>query len=139
MSFEIVNPESLGEPRGWNNGLLAEPGGRVLFVAGQTDRAADGRIRSEGLVEQFAGALENVLAVVEAAGGRPEDIGRLTVYLTDLATYHAGLKPLGVAYRRLMGRHYPAVAVIEATGLVDEGALVELEATAVIPARPGPT
>lgn len=132
MSFRIVNPDSLGEPRGWNNGLLAPEGGRVLFVAGQTDRDADGAIRGADLVEQFAGALENVVSVVREAGGGPEDIGRMTVYLTDLGSYRASLKPLGEAWRRVMGRHYPAMALVEVTGLVDEGAVVEIEATAVL-------
>lgn len=133
MTYRVVNPESLGEPRGWNNGLLAEPGGRVLFVAGQTAREANGTIRASGFVPQFARALENVLAVVREAGGAPEDIGRLTVFVTDLGRYRESLKPLGEAYRGLMGRHYPAMAVVEVTGLVDGDALVEIEATAVLP------
>ena len=133
MSFRIVNPEALGEPRGWNNGLLAPAGGRLLLVAGQTDRDADGRIRGATFVEQFRGALSNVLAVVREAGGAAGHIGRLTVYVTDLAAYRASRRPLGEAYRELMGRHYPAMAVLEVAGLVDEGAVVEIEATAVLP------
>src|SRR5947199_255449 len=89
MTFRIVNPDALGRPSGWNHGLLAPAGGRVLFVAGQTapDRA--------GLVEQWAGALERVLEVVRAAGGGPEHVGRMTVYVTDRQSYLASLKPLG--------------------------------------------
>src|SRR2546425_13338283 len=104
MTFRIVNPDPLGRPSGWNHGLLAPAGGRVLFVAGQIapERA--------GLVEQWAGALERGLEVVRAAGGGPEDIGRLTVYVTDRQTYLATLQPLGEVPRRLMGRHYPAMA-----------------------------
>lgn len=132
MSFRIVNPEALGEPRGWNHGLVAPAGGRLLLVAGQTDRDAAGRIRGSSFAEQFRGALVNVLAVVQEAGGGAEDIGRLTVYVTDLATYRASRKSLGEAWRELMGRHYPAMAVLEVTGLVDEGAVVEIEATAVL-------
>ena len=107
--------------------MLAPAGGRVLFVAGQTapERA--------GLVEQWAGALERVLEVVRAAGGGPEQIGRLTVYVTDRQTYIASLKPLGEVHRRLMGRHFPAMALLEVRGLVDSNAVVEIEATAVLP------
>src|SRR5205814_3154949 len=113
MTFRIVNPDALGRPSGWNHGMLAPAGGRVLFVAGQPapERA--------GLVEQWAGALERVLEVVRAAGGGPEQIGRLTVYVTDRQTYIASLKPLGEVHRRLMGRHYPAMALLEVRGLVD--------------------
>lgn len=133
MSFEVLNPDTLGEPRGWNHGLLAPPGGRLLFVAGQTARDAEGEVRTSDFVEQFGLALDHALAVVRAAGGRPEHVGRLTIYVTDLDAYRTSLGPLGRAYRECMGRHYPAVALVEVSGLVDEGALVEIEATAVIP------
>lgn len=137
--MEIVNPATLGEPRGWNHGLLAPPGGRVLFVAGQTARDADGEVPAgKDFVDQFAAALENALAVVREAGGGPEAVARLTVYVTDLAAYRTSLRPLGEAYRRLMGRHYPAMALVEVSGLVDEGAMVEIEATAVIQRAAGP-
>lgn len=135
--FEIVNPAALGEPRGWNHGLLAPPGARTLFVAGQTARDADGAIVGEGIVEQFGAALENVLAVVREAGGGPETVARMTVYVTDLAEYRAGRGPLGEVWRRLMGRHYPAMALVEVSGLVDEGGVVEIEATAVLPPEAG--
>jgi len=127
MTFRIINPDALGRPSGWNHGMLAPAGGRILFVAGQTapERA--------GLVEQWAGALERVLEVVRAAGGGPEQIGRLTVYITDRQTYIASLKPLGEVHRRLMGRHFPAMALLEVRGLVDSNAVVEIEATAVLP------
>ncbi len=125
MSFEILNPESLGRPTGWNNGMLAKPGGRLLFVAGQA--APPG-----SLVEQWDKILARVLAVVEAAGGRAEDIGRMTVYVTDLAAYRASRPALGEIHRKHMGRHYPAMALVEVQGLVDPEASVEIEATAVI-------
>jgi enamine deaminase RidA (YjgF/YER057c/UK114 family) len=132
MSFQIVNPPELGEPRGWNNGLLAPPGGRLLFVAGQTARDSEGRIVEGGFVPQFERALGNVLAVVQAAGGGPEQIGRLTLYVTDRDVYLANRKAMGEVYRRQMGLHYPAIALLVVAGLVDEGALVEIEATAVL-------
>jgi enamine deaminase RidA (YjgF/YER057c/UK114 family) len=127
VSFDIVNPEPLGRPSGWNHGMFAPAGGRVLFVAGQT--AADGN----GLVEQWERALERVLIVVRAAGGSAQDIGRLTVYVTDRTAYLAARPALGEVHRRLMGKHYPAMALLEVKGLVDAEAVVEIEATAVIP------
>lgn len=132
MTFRIVNPEGLGEPRGWNHGLAAGAAGRLLFVAGQTARGADGLIASSDFVAQFERALENVLLVVREAGGEPEEIGRMTVYVTDLEAYRDGLASLGAVWRRHMGRHYPAMALVEVTGLVDAEARVEIEATAVL-------
>jgi len=132
VAFEIINPESLGEPKGWNNGLLAPVGGRILFVAGQTARDAEGRIVDGGFIPQFERALLNVLEVVRAAGGGPENIGRMTVFVTDRSTYLAQLKELGTVWRRHLGRHYPAMTLVEVSDLVDEGAVVEIEATAVV-------
>ena len=131
MSFEIVNPEALGVPRGWNNGMLGAAGGRVLFVAGQT-AASGGADPAVGFVEQFAQALANVLAVVRAAGGQAEHVGRFTIFVTDMETYRASRKPLGEVYRRHMGRHFPAMALVEVSSLVDPRALVEIEATAIL-------
>ncbi|HET9725353.1 MAG TPA: SDR family NAD(P)-dependent oxidoreductase [Gemmatimonadales bacterium] len=130
--FAVINPEELGAPRGWNNGMLAPAGGRTLFIAGQTARDASGRVTAPDFVPQFDQALGNVLAVLRAAGGEPGHIGRLTIYVTDIARYRASLKPLGEAYRRRMGTHYPAMALVEVTSLVDEQALLEIEATAVL-------
>ena len=133
MTFRIVNPESLGPPRGYSNGLLAPASGRLLFVAGQIATDASGRITTRGFVEQWTLALEKVLAVVREVGGSPEEIGKLTIYVTDLEAYRANLEPLGKAYRALMGRHYPAMALVEVEALVDPDAVVEIEATAVVP------
>lgn len=129
-----VNPESLGEPRGWSNGMLGPAGSRVLFVAGQTACGSDGRIAATGFVEQFELALQRVIRIVGEAGGEPTDIGRMTIYVTDLPAYRDSLKALGEAWRRHMGRHYPAMALVGVQGLVDEAALVEIEATAVLDA-----
>lgn len=131
MSFEIINPEALGAPKGWSHGMLAPAGSRTLFVAGQTAASA-GAITTDDFVEQFASALANVLAVVRAAGGGPETIGRMTVYVTDIDAYRSSLKPLGEAYRELMGYHFPAMALVEVTRLVSPEARVEIEATAAI-------
>jgi enamine deaminase RidA (YjgF/YER057c/UK114 family) len=139
VTFEVVNPESLGRPRGFSHGLLAPADGRLLFVAGQVGVGpATGGASADapGFVDQFAAALDRVLAVVREAGGRPADVARMTVYVTDLAAYWAGLGPLGEAWRARFGAHYPAMALVEVSGLVDHGAMVEIEATAVVPGRP---
>lgn len=133
MTFEIINPESLGAPRGWNHGLLAPAGGRVLFVAGQVASDRTGRVAAAGIVAQWELALDHVLAVVRAAGGGPEHIGRLTVYVTSRQAYLTNLKPLGEIHRRLMGRHYPAMALVVVRALLERHAVVEMEATAVVP------
>jgi enamine deaminase RidA (YjgF/YER057c/UK114 family) len=133
MKLTIVNPESLGAPKGWNHGLLAPRDGRLLFVAGQA--GWDGSATAgpaPGFVEQFAHALDKVLAVVRAAGGEPEDVARMTIYVIDLAAYLEGRSRLGEVWRARFAKHYPAMTLLEVSGLVDPGALVEIEATAVI-------
>jgi len=130
--FAVINPEELGAPRGWNNGMLAPVGGRTLFIAGQTARDGSGRVPAADFVSQFDQALANVLTVLRAAGGEPGNIGRFTIYVTDIAAYRGSLKPLGAVYRRRMGTHYPAMALVQVTSLVDQQALVEIEATAVL-------
>ncbi|NKB89590.1 MAG: RidA family protein [Acidobacteria bacterium] len=133
MTYEIFNPEQLGPAKGWNNAMLAPAGGRVLFIAGQTARAADGQVPDVGFVEQFALALDNVMAALEAAGGKPEHVGRMTVFVTDVGAYRESLKELGDVWRPRMGRNYPAMALLGVTELVDHNAMVEIETTAVIP------
>ncbi len=133
MTYRVVNPEALGAPKGWNHGMLAPAWGRLLFVAGQTGRDASGKVPAEPFAVQFGRALDNVLAVVREAGGGPEHIGRLTFYVTDVEAYLADLKGLGAVYRERMGRHFPAMALVEVTRLVDPHAVVEVEATAVLP------
>jgi NAD(P)-dependent dehydrogenase (short-subunit alcohol dehydrogenase family) len=130
--FAIINPEELGVPRGWNNGMLAQAGGRMLFIAGQTARDGSGQVPAADFVSQFDRALGNVLAVLREAGGEPGHIGRFTIYVTDMAQYRANLKPLGEVYRRRMGTHFPAMALVEVKSLVDQQAVVEIEATAVL-------
>ena len=133
MAFEIINPESLGRPRGYANGVLAAAGGRLLFVAGQIAWDERQRIVSDDFVEQFARALANVLTVVAAAGGAPDSVARLTVYVTDKREYQSRTREVGERWRALMGRHYPAMALVEVSGLLEDGARVEIEATAVLP------
>ncbi|MEW6281771.1 MAG: RidA family protein [Candidatus Eremiobacterota bacterium] len=129
----VLNPETLGAPRGYSNGILAPAGGRILFVAGQIGWDREGRIVSEDFAAQFDRALANVLEVVRAAGGQPENVGRMTLYVADRHEYNAALRQVGEAYRRHMGRHYPAMALLEVKALLEPGAKVEIEATAVIP------
>jgi enamine deaminase RidA (YjgF/YER057c/UK114 family) len=132
VSYEIVDPEELGAPRGWSHGLLGPVGGRALFVAGQIGSDGAGRVVSADFVGQFERALENVLRVVTSAGGRAESVGRLTIFVTEMETYRSSLPALGVAYRRQMGRHYPAMSLVEVKSLVDPAAKVEIEATAIL-------
>lgn len=133
--FDAVNPAGLAPPVGFNHGMLARAGGRLLLVAGQAPTDASGRVVPGDFAAQFDRALRNVLDVIRAAGGAPEDLGRLTVYVKDVAAYRAARPALGRAWRARLGRHYPAVALVEVSGLVDEGALLEMEATAVIGAK----
>ena len=132
MSFKIINPELLGRPRGYANGVLAEGGGRLLFVAGQIGWDGRQRLVSDDFAEQFGRALANVLAVVAEAGGGPETVARLTVYVTDKREYLARTREIGERWRALMGTHYPAMSLVEVSALLEDGARVEIEATAVI-------
>ncbi len=129
-----IQPEAWAAPRGYSNGMLAPASGRLLFVAGQVGWDADKRLIPGGFVAQFGQALANVVAVVEAAGGRPENLGRLTIYVTDRTAYLDEIKAVGEAYRAVMSRHFPAMALVEVSALVEAGAEVEIEGTAVIPA-----
>jgi enamine deaminase RidA (YjgF/YER057c/UK114 family) len=128
-----INPAELGAPRGFTNGMLTPLRGRMLFVAGQTAADSDGRVEEPDFVAQFERALSKALLVVRAAGGRADHVARMTVYVTDLAAYQQGRRALGEVWQRQMGSHYPAMALVEVTGLVDTGALVEIEVTAVVP------
>jgi enamine deaminase RidA (YjgF/YER057c/UK114 family) len=128
-----VNPEALGAPRGFSHGMLAPAGGRLLCVAGQIATDGAGRLAAESFPAQFERALANVLAVVREAGGGPEHVVRLTIYVTDRRQYLASLEAVGEGYRRLMGKRYPAMALVEVAGLLAPGALVEIEGTAVVP------
>jgi len=127
-----ISPASLAPGRGYSNGLLAPPG-RMLFVAGQVAWDADARIVSDDFATQFAKALENVVAVVREAGGEPKDVGQLTIYVKDKQSYLGAVAAVGAAYREHMGKHFPAMALVEVKDLLDPGAQVEIQATAVIP------
>lgn len=128
----IVNPETLAAPRGYSNGMLMAPG-RVLFVAGQIGWDREMRFASDDLAEQFDQALANVMDVVREAGGAPEHVGRLTIYVTDKREYLANTRGIGAAYRKHLGKWFPAMALVEVAALLEDRAKVEIEATAVIP------
>jgi enamine deaminase RidA (YjgF/YER057c/UK114 family) len=134
MSFKFINPESLGRPRGYANGVLAPEGGALLFVAGQIAWDERQRIISADFVAQFERALSNVLAVVREAGGAPEQIARLCIYVTDKEEYRARQSEIGACWRKLMGRHFPAMALVEVKALLEDDAKVEIEGIAVIKA-----
>lgn len=131
--MQVINPEALGAPKGYSNGMLAPAGGRLLFVAGQIAWNAEQEIVSDDFVAQFGRALANVATVVEAAGGAVTDVGSLTVFVTDKREYLADLKAVGAAYREVMGRWWPAMALVEVSALVEPRAKVEIQAQAVIP------
>ena len=131
MEMKILNPESLAPPKGYNNGVLAQ-GGSLLFVAGQIGWDREGRIVSDDFAGQFAQALGNVLAVVREAGGEATNITRLLIFVTDKKEYLFQLKEVGAAYRHLMGKHYPAMTMVEINALLEDSAKVEIEALAVI-------
>lgn len=128
---ELINPEALGAPRGYSNGVLAKPG-RWLFVAGQIGWGPGQKLVSDDFAEQFGQALANVATVVTAAGGDVTDICRLTVYVTDKQKYIGSIKAVGAAYRDVMGKHFPAMALVQVSELVEDGAMVEIEADAVL-------
>ena len=133
VTLTIVTPPELPKPSGFAHGLIAPAGGRVLFVAGQIASGADGRVTSDDFLAQFETALTNVLAVVREAGGRADHIARMTVYVTSIERYRDGRAALGDVWRRHMGSHYPAMALVQVAALVDARAAVEIEATAVLP------
>ena len=128
-----IRPEGWAPPKGYANGMLAE--GRLLLVGGQIGWTADQRFEARDFVGQARQALANVAAVVRAAGGGPEHVARLTWYVTDKREYLARQAEMGEAYREVMGRHFPAMTMVVVAGLVEDEALVEIEATAVLPAE----
>ena len=132
MNFQFINPESLGAARGYSNGVLTEAGGRLLFIAGQIAWNEEQNIVSQQLAEQFDRALANVLTVVTAAGGRADQIARLIIYVTDKDEYKRQMKEIGERYRARMGKHFPAMVLVEVRSLLDDNAKIEIEGIAVL-------
>ncbi|AKT39357.1 RidA family protein [Chondromyces crocatus] len=132
----FVQPEGWPRPKGYVNGVVTR--GRTLHVSGQVGWNAQGEFVAKDLPGQFAQALDNVLAVVRAAGGKPEDVARMTVYVTDLDAYRSGLREVGAAWKERFGRHFPAMALLGVAGLVEREAVVEIEAVASLDDEAGP-
>ena len=129
--FEILQPEGWPRPKGYSNGIAAL--GRQIFIAGQVGWDSAGRFASPNLAGQVKQALENIIAVLAAAQGKPEHIVRLTWYVTSREEYYAELAEIGAAYRAVMGKHFPVMSVVQVVALMEKEAKVEIEATAVVP------
>lgn len=127
--MRTVNPAGWPAPKGYANGVIADAG-RTLYVAGQIGWTPQGVFVAKDLVGQFDQALANVLAVVEAAGGKPTDLVKMTVFVTDLDAYRNNLRAIGTSWRARLGRHFPAMALVGVAGLVEHEAVVEIEAVA---------
>jgi enamine deaminase RidA (YjgF/YER057c/UK114 family) len=131
--FDLVNPPQLPPPHGFSHGLLARSPGRLLFVAGQTAATGEGARARGDLTSQFATALDNVIDVVRTAGGQPDYIAQLTIYVRDMEKYREARTALGGIWTTRMGSHYPAIALVEVRAFVDLDAEVEIQAIAVLP------
>ena len=129
--MRILQPPGWPRPRGYANGVAAE--GRLVFVAGQIGWDESGTVVADDLVRQVQQTLENTLAVLREAGAGPEHVVRMTWYITDKRDYLARAREIGEASRALMGRHYPAMAVVEVKALIEDRARIEIETTAVVP------
>ena len=129
--MQFLHPKHWTAAKGFSNGVAAQ--GRQVFVAGQVGWDAEQRFASDDFAAQTEQALRNIVEVLAEAGARPEHIVRLTWYVTDKGEYVARLRDVGAAYRRVMGRHFPAMTLVQVVALVEDRAKVEIEATAVIP------
>lgn len=131
MSLQTLHPEGWKPAKGYANGMAAS--GRMVFTGGLVGWNADCVFESDDFNEQVAQTLRNIVAVLAEAGAGPEHLVRLTWYITSKEEYHADLKQLGAMYKEIIGRHYPAMAVVQVVALMEDRAKVEIEATAIIP------
>jgi enamine deaminase RidA (YjgF/YER057c/UK114 family) len=131
MSIETLQPGEWPRPKGYANGMAAR--GRMIFISGQIGWDAQGRFNSDNLAEQVIQALRNIVRVLEEGGAEPCHLVRLTWYVLSRETYLREIREIGAGYREVLGKHFPAMSVVEVRGLVEQRALVEIEATAVIP------
>lgn len=131
MSHRILQPDGWSRPKGYANGIAAR--GRTIFVAGQIGWDAEQRLVSTDLVAQAKQALANIVAVLAVDGAKPEHVTRLTWYVTSREAYLAAGEQLGAVYREVMGRHFPAMSAVEVSALMEADAVIEIEATAVVP------
>ena len=130
-TMQILQPEQWAQPRGYSNGIAAT--GRMVFVAGQIGWNANAELVSDNFVQQCRQALANIVTVLAEAGATPDQITRLTWYIVDKQQYLAAAREVGAVYREVVGNHYPAMSLLVVADLLEDGALVEIEATAVIP------
>ena len=129
--MQFINPPDWKRPTGYANGVIAE--GKLFFVAGQIGWDGQQNLVSDDFGEQTAQALRNIAEVLRAGAAKPENVVRMTWYVTDKQVYNAAAKAIGAAYREVFGAHYPAMTLVEVADLLEDGALVEIEATAVMP------
>lgn len=126
-----IHPEGWPRPSGYSNGIVAK--GRFLAISGQIGWDEQLQLVSSDFLDQACQALSNVVDILAAAGGKPEHLVRLTWYITDTEEYRTRLRELGACYRKILGEHYPAMALVQVAALLEEGAKVEIEATAILP------
>jgi len=131
MSTEILQPAEWPRPKGYANGMAAR--GRLIFISGQVGWDAQGRFTSDVLAGQVKQALSNIARVLKEGGGEPRHLVRLTWYVLSRDAYLREVRDIGAAYREVLGKHFPTMSVVEVRGLVEQQALVEIEATAVVP------
>ena len=131
--MQILQPPSWARAKGFSNGIVAS--GKMVFIAGQVGWTGQGEWKEKSFAGQFRQTIRNILDVLAEAKGKPEHIVRLTWYVLDRDEYLASLKEVGAAYRELLGRHYPTMAVVQVSGLVEREAKLEIEATAVLPEK----
>ena len=130
-TLQVLQPPDWPRPKGYSNGILAR--GRQVFVAGQVGWDREGRFHSTRMSDQIRQALENIVAILAEAGARPEHVVRLTWFITNRDEYNGQLPDIGAAYRSVMGKHFPVMSVVQVAALIEDGAKVEIEATAVLP------
>ena len=134
MGHKVIHPSQFPKPRGYANGILTDmPGGRVLHIAGQIGWDKDARIVSPDFAVQFLQALDNVIDIVREAGGATEHIVKLLAFVTDLEAYRAATTAIGEGWRGRLGKYYPAMSLVKVSGLLEPGALVEIEGVAILP------
>jgi enamine deaminase RidA (YjgF/YER057c/UK114 family) len=131
--LKVLQPAGWARAKGFSNGIAAS--GQLVFIAGQIGWTGEGKWEARDFAGQFKQALRNIISVLGEANGRPEHIVRLTWYIIDKKEYLGALKEVGNAYRELMGKHYPTMAVVQVSGLVEDEARLEIEATAVVPEK----
>ena len=129
--MQILQPPGWSRPKGFSNGIAAS--GKLVFVAGQIGWTGEGKWEARDFAGQFKQALKNIIEILAQGNAKPQHIVRLTWYVLDKEEYLASLKQVGLAYRELMGRHYPVMAVVQVSALVEDEARLEIEATAVVP------